>query len=151
VRKGQSDIIGSLILTAAAVILAVFMLSWGAAVASLSQMGYSEVLAKESLRVGEAPVIIDVAFDADLAEEGWSGRGLILYILNSGSVVSVVDRVYVNGEAAEAMPSSVVVQPKEIVKMLVRYDWEARQTYLVRIVSASGVFCEEYFVARGVP
>jgi len=49
------------------------------------------------------------------------------------------------------MPSSVVVQPKQVAKMLVRYDWEARQTYLVRIVSASGVFYEGYFVARGGP
>jgi len=114
-------------------------------------MGYSEVLAKEGLRVGEAPVIVNVAFDTDLAEEGWSRRGLILYIANPGSVPSVVDRVYVNGEAAEAMPSSVVVQPKQVAKMLVRYDWEARQTYLVRIVTASGVFYEGYFVAKGGP
>ena len=150
-RKGHSDIIGALILTAAAVTLAAFILGWGAALASLSQMGYSEVLAKEGLRVGEAPVIVNVAFDTDLAEEGWSRRGLILYIANPGSVPSVVDRVYVNGEAAEAMPSSVVVQPKQVAKMLVRYDWEARQTYLVRIVTASGVFYEGYFVAKGGP
>ena len=148
-RRGQSDVIGALILTAAAVTLAAFILGWGAGLASLSQRGYSEELAKEGLRAGEAPVIADVAFDVSLVEEGWSGRGLILFLSNAGSSETVVDRVYVNGGAAESKPSSVVVQPKEIAKMLVRFEWEANQTYLVRVASSSGVFGEGYFAAKG--
>lgn len=148
-RRGQADILGALILMVAAVALAAFILGWGAGLVSFSQMGYSEVLAREGSRVGEAPVLVDVAFDEDLVDEGWSGRGLILFVANSGSVASVIDRVYVDGVAAEAMPSSVVVQPKQVVKMLVRYDWEVGRTYLVRIASTSGVVYERYFAARG--
>ena len=104
----------------------------------------------EALRSEERFEIHEVAFDRNLTEVGFDGKGLVVYLANDGSVSVKLVGMYVNGENVTMMPSSVTLSPKEVEAVYAPYDWSEGESYEVKVVSSRGNHRSSRFLATSV-
>ncbi|MCD6511119.1 MAG: hypothetical protein J7K45_00805 [Thaumarchaeota archaeon] len=104
----------------------------------------------EALRSEERFEIHEVAFDRNLTEVGFDGKGLVVYLANDGSVSVKLVGMYVNGENVTMMPSSVTLGPKEVEAVYAPYDWSEGESYEVKVVSSRGNHRSSRFLATSV-
>jgi FlaG/FlaF family flagellin (archaellin) len=146
--RAVAVVIGVILMVMAATAMGAVALFWGQGTVS-EQEELATPLEEEATRQTELPKILDVAFDIDLSDEGWSGKGLILTVSNGGTVETLIEAVYVEGELQPTQPSTIKLGPKEVKELLVQYDWTEGEAYLVKIASNTGVVYEDYYVASG--
>ena len=133
---------------AIAVSLSALVYYWSQGFTSGSEIAPS--ILNEALRGEERFEIHEVAFDRNLTEVGFSGKGLVVYLANDGSISVKLVGIYVNGENVTMMPSSVTLSPKEVEVVYAPYDWSEGESYEVKVVSSRGNYRSSRFLATSV-
>ncbi len=130
-RTGQSSIISSLMLIAAAVGLSSIILLWGLGLLSQSQESYSTAISQSNSRIGE---------QFEVEEIYWRGNGSItFYIRNFGDQPVTIDRVSVGGAPQSVGP--VVITARD-VSSVTCCSWTSATTYVILIGSNRGTYHE---------
>lgn len=126
---GQSSIISSLMLIAAAVGLSSIILLWGLGLLSQSQESYSTGISQSNARIGE---------QFEVEEIYWRDNGSItFYIRNFGDQPVTIDRIIIGGTAQGVDP--VVVTARD-VSSVTCCSWSPATTYAIRIGSNRGTY-----------
>ena len=146
--RASAYTLSAMLAVAMAVSLSALVYYWSLSSTSGGELAPS--ISNEALRSEEGFEIHEVAFDRNLTEVGFDGKGLVVYVANDGLVDVKLVGIYVNGENVTMMPSSVTLSPKEVKAVYAPYDWSEGESYEVKVVSSRGNYRSSRFLATSV-